>query len=258
MNFINQNNFIARDDQYFKKALVDVFFPETEQTFTYFDNHFNLKVGDVVFVEGKLEGVCGRVVKVNYNFKIKLSDYKRVIAVADTNVSGEFYQANSHFIYTDKNALNYEKALSWFKAPDNEDEEYVFSGDDVSFSLSNLSKMKIKPEIAERGYDLYTENSVKYIELNCGKGKAIVKGGEFYEVEFNYNGEEISNLVCSCYCNGACKHQFATMLQLRDILNLIKEEYPDITPQDYVCAIEKATMFEYTVDFKKKGVFILR
>ena len=44
----------------------------------------------MVYVDGKLEGQRGRVVEVSYTFKIKLSDYKRVIAVVDTNVSGQF------------------------------------------------------------------------------------------------------------------------------------------------------------------------
>ena len=76
-------------------------------TLSYYNDLFDLKVGDIVFVEGKLEGLCGRVVDVTYNFKIKLSDYKRVISVADTEVRGEFFFAGSHFITFDPTVLPY-------------------------------------------------------------------------------------------------------------------------------------------------------
>ena len=63
---------------------------------TYFNALFDLKVGDRVYVDGKLEGQLGHVVDVSYNFKIKISDYKKVIAVVDTTVHGQFYMAGSH------------------------------------------------------------------------------------------------------------------------------------------------------------------
>ena len=55
-------------------------------TLSYYNDLFDLHRGDLVFVVGKLEGLRGIVVDVSYNFKIKLSDYKRVIAVADTTL----------------------------------------------------------------------------------------------------------------------------------------------------------------------------
>lgn len=60
---------------------------------------------DLVYVDGKLEGKRGRVVDVNYNFRINLADYKRVIGVADTNVSGQFTLAGSHVLTFDRAAL---------------------------------------------------------------------------------------------------------------------------------------------------------
>ena len=92
-----------------KKSVVDVFFPDRHLTCSYYNDMFDLKRGDIVYVEGKLEGKRGRVVDINYNFKIKLSDYKRVIGVADTDVIGEFHLAGSHFITIDEGALKYEQ-----------------------------------------------------------------------------------------------------------------------------------------------------
>ena len=73
-----------------RKSVVRVHFPARNMNLSYYNDAFDLKRGDIVFVEGKLESLRGRVVDVAYNFKIKLSDYKRVISVADTNVQGEF------------------------------------------------------------------------------------------------------------------------------------------------------------------------
>ena len=215
-----------------KKSVVDIFFPDRHLTCSYYNDMFDLKRGDIVYVDGKLEGLRGRVVEVNYNFKIKLSDYKRVIGVADTNVKGEFHLAGSHFITTDENALKYEKILSWFKAPEPEDEEFVSSTDDEAFELNDLSGMKISSSAAERGHEYYMENKVQYIELNNGIGRAIVTGTKTYEIEFFYFDDLISHLTCNCYCTGTCKHEFAAMLQLRDILDIIKKG--DYDPTDII------------------------
>lgn len=242
-----------------KKSVVDVYFADRHFTCSYYNDMFDLKRGDFVYVEGKLEGLRGRVVEVNYNFKIKLSDYKRVISVADTCVSGEFHLAGSHFITTDENALNYAKASTWFKAPTTEDEDVVSGTDDKIFNLAHLGEMKIDPEKADRGHDYYMENRVAYIELNAGKGRAIVTGKKPYDVEFNYNHKtgDISGLVCNCFCSGACKHEFATMLQLRDIFAIIEKEYPSFNPDDYLAAIVKSTFFEYVIDTKTNGTFMV-
>ena len=77
-----------------KPSLVDIRFPDIYKSYTYYNDRFDLHEGDTVFVDGKLEGVAGRVVAVSYNFKIKLSDYKRVITVADTDVKGQLYFHN--------------------------------------------------------------------------------------------------------------------------------------------------------------------
>ena len=240
-----------------KKSVVDVFFPDRHLTCSYYNDMFDLKRGDIVYVDGKLEGLRGRVVNVSYTFKIKLSDYKRVIGVADTNIVGEFHLAGSHFITTDSDALNYEQIITWFKAPTLEDEEFVSSSDDETFNLSDLSGMKIDKATADKGYEYYIENQVQYIELNNGKGRAIVTGTKPYEIEFNYNNGDISGLVCSCYCTANCKHEFATMLQLKETLDLIEKEYPNINPNTYLAVVSKTTLFEFVIDNKQNGTFTM-
>ena len=58
-----------------RKSVVQVSFPGRGGALTYYNDQFDLKVGDRVYVEGKLEGQLGYVAAVNYSFKIKLSEY---------------------------------------------------------------------------------------------------------------------------------------------------------------------------------------
>ena len=255
---INQNTTAQKEYKTTaKKSVVDVFFPDRHLTCSYYNDMFDLKRGDIVYVDGKLEGLRGRVTNVNYTFKIKLSDYKRVIGVADTCVSGEFHLSGSHFITTDNNALNFEQIISWFKAP-SEEEDFVSSEGDEVFNINNLVDMNINKVIADRGYDYFMENRVAYIEIDHAKGRAIVLGTKPYEVEFNFENGDISGLVCNCYCTGACKHEFATMLQLREILTMIENEYPFIDHKNYLAAISKTSFFEFVIDSNTKGAFTIK
>ena len=87
---------VVPDERLPRRSVVRVHFPQRNMTLAYYNDRFDLHRGDLVYVDGKLEGMRGRVVDVNYNFRIDLADYKRVIAVADTSVSGRFVLAGSH------------------------------------------------------------------------------------------------------------------------------------------------------------------
>ena len=88
-----------------RKSVVQVRFPGWDEGLAYYNNQFDLKPGDRVYVDGKLEGQLGIVTAVNYTFKIKLSEYKRVTALVNTDVHGKFYMAGSHFVSFDPNVL---------------------------------------------------------------------------------------------------------------------------------------------------------
>lgn len=241
-----------------RKSVVQVYFIERNMTLAYYNDQFDLHRGDIVYVDGKLEGMQGRVVEVNYNFKIKLSDYKRVIAVVDTNVHGQFYMAGSHFVTFDRGALPSSKVVIWFKAPEQENEEFVSSTDDTTFPLDDFNGMHVSAAIAERGHDYYLENKVKYICIDGSKGYAIVEGRDNYEVEFNYYDGEICGLTCSCFCSYNCKHEFAAMLQLKEMLELIEKHYTDEYERTgYFAAVSKETLFAFAIDGKETGNFTL-
>jgi len=240
------------------KSVVQIYFPDRNRTLSYYNDTFDLHKGDIVYVDGKLEGIRGCVVDVNYTFKIKLSDYKRVIAKADTEVHGEFSLAGSHFVTFDRNTLPPSKVITWFRAPLKDDDVFVSGSDNSSFLLNDLNGMKVSPEIAERGHDYYTENRVRYISLDGSNGYAIVEGSETYEIEFTYRNGEISGLVCNCFCSYPCKHQFAAMLQLRETLELIEKNYASKYKQDgFFAAVHKGTLFSLVIDRKESGEFTL-
>lgn len=240
-----------------KKSVVQVHFPTRGLTCAYYNDMFDLHKGDLVYVEGKLEGLRGRVVEVAYTFKIKLSDYKRVIGKADTDVNGAFYPAGSHFVTHDADALPFKQAVTWFRAPEKPEDEYVSAADDTSFRLEELSGMRVSRAVADRGHDYYMQNRVVYLELYAGHGKAIVEGSTYYIVEFEYQQGEIRNLTCDCFCSGGCKHGFAAMLQLKETLDLMAENDRHLSEADYVAAIGKSVFFEFAVDGKTKGSFII-
>lgn len=240
------------------KSLVQVRFPDRYITLSYYNDSFDLHRGDLVFVDGKLEGLRGIVVDVSYNFKINLSVYKRVIAVADTTFKGELHMVLSHFVTFDSSVLPYKKVLGWFKAPTDDEDEIVVCNDDSSFMLDNLSNMKIDSQIADRGYDYYMQNKVVYICVDNTHGRAIVTGSNPYEVEFTYKNGEISNLICDCFCSYTCKHEFAAMLQLCEMLKEIEKNYADkFEESNFFAAISKSALFNFCVDSQNTGSIIL-
>jgi len=231
-----------------RKSVVQVAFPGRGQPLAYYNDRFDLHCGDIVYVDGKLEGQRGRVVEVCYNFKIKVSDYHRIIAVADPRVQGSFLLAGDHFITFDRNTLPYEQAILWFKAPDKEDEEIISGNDDSSFPLRDLSRMGVDSVIGERGQRYYLENRVKYLRLDGTHGRAIVTGSKSYEIEFTYEDGQIRDLVCNCFCCYPCKHEVAAMLQLRETLDKIEKYYAkDFEKVGHFTIIHRETLFDIAV-----------
>ena len=242
-----------------KKSLVQVLFPAKDKTMPYFNDTFDLKVGDFVYVEGEFAGQIGRVTQINYHFKIKLCDYWKVIAVVDTDIHGQFHLAGSHLITFDPNALPAGQVITWFKWPVDEDEDVVCCYDDKEhFPLDDLDSMNVTPAIAQRGHKYYTENRVRYLCLNGSHGYAIVEGGEIYTLDFEYQDGQISRLLCDCPCGFNCKHEFAAMLQLRETLELIEKHYADEYKRSgYFAAITKGAFFSFVIDGNESGSFIL-
>lgn len=48
-----------------RKSVVQVYFAERNMTLAYYNDQFDLHRGDIVYVDGKLEGMRGRVTEIN-------------------------------------------------------------------------------------------------------------------------------------------------------------------------------------------------
>lgn len=153
-----------------RRSVVQVYFAANHRSLAYYNDRFDLKPGDLVFVDGKLAGQRGRVTQVNYSFKIRLSDYKRVISVADIAVDGLFYAAGSHLVTFDRGVLPACQAAGWFLPPADPEEEFASGADDEAFSLDELWA---SDAMFQRGYDYYKRGLVRYIAWTAGRGTPL-------------------------------------------------------------------------------------
>ena len=66
------------------------------------------------------------------------------------------------------------------------------------------------------------------------------------------------NLECSCYCSYYCKHEFATMLQLRETIDMIEKHYQgEFQNTGCFAAVAKGTLFTFAVNMKETGKYVL-
>ena len=239
-------------------SVVRVYFPARGFACTYYNDKFDLRRGDIVYVDGKLEGLRGFVTEVSYNFKIKLSEYKRVIAQASTEVKGKFYTAGEQLITFSPETLPYKKAAAWFLPPADPDETYVRGRKKgETFRLEKLTE-QMNALVVNCGREIRMEDKVLCLELAGTRGRAVVEGRKPYEVEFTYQNGEIGGLLCTCYEVSACKHEAAALLQLRELLQIIEKQYAEQFEQSgYFAAVRKTTLLEYAVDNRETIGFTL-
>ncbi len=173
---------MSKENETAVQCVCRVFFPNKNASYSYYNDLFRLRVGDIVYVEGKLEGEQGFVAEINRNFKIRLADYKRIIGRADTAIAGSFRLAEDYLIATDRETLPYEQAITWFKAPEKAEDDYIVGSDNSTFPLENLERAEFDSGAIERGTGYFHENRVVYLELDGECGRAIVRGTRFYEI----------------------------------------------------------------------------
>lgn len=225
-------------------SVVRVFFPERGQAYSYYNGRFDLHDGDLVYVSGKLARQRGQVVAVDYNFRIRLADYQRVIGVADTAVHGTFYTLGAHLVTLEPNVLPFRQVRGWFLPPEADGEYAVGHGPGPVYALEQLS---IPAGVAEKGHAYYMENRVIYLSVDGTAGHAIVLGTTPYELAFDYTDGAVSALVCSCYETGLCKHGAAVLLQLREMLETVRKHWSEAFAESgYFAAVSKQTFSLFT------------
>ncbi|MDO4380407.1 MAG: hypothetical protein Q4D20_05995 [Clostridia bacterium] len=231
-----------------KRSVVEVYFPDRDRAYAYYNDRFDLKEGDLVYVDGKLEGLLGRVTEVNYNFKINLSYYKRVISLVDTKINGRVFVENSKFVSFDPRSLPSNKVKYWFLPPQNDEDDFVSGYDDFKININEFETAGFSSEVRNSGILCFAQNRVIYLSVENGRGYAIVKGYHTYEVEFEYEEGNIGNLTCSCFCAGKCKHEFAVLLQLRELVEIIEKRYKkEFEKTGFFAAIDKNEMLNLTL-----------
>ncbi len=238
--------------------LVQVRFPVRNLNLWYYNSQFDLRPGDLVYVEGKMAGHLGQVTDLRPGPDVQPQGCQPILARVDTAVHGQFFLAGTHAVTFDPQILPGAKAASWFLAPEAGGDHYSSDSEIRPFPLADLGKMKISPGVAQRGHSYYLENRVKYLCVDDGQGYAIVNGSTPYEVKFQLLDGIIHNLFCTCPCNYNCKHEFAAMLQLLDTVTRLRLYYPDrYDPRGYFAAVSKGTLFSFALEGREQGSFTL-
>ena len=161
----------------------------------------------------------------------------------------------THVVTFERDAIPCCKVMSWFNAPQTVAPD---SQEDLSFMLNDLSGMNVSAKIEERGRDYQLKNKVTYISLDGTQGKALVAGTEPYVLEFEYTDGMIQNLTCNCSYGHRCKHEVATMLQLRETLNLIQANYSrEFAESGYFAALSKSDFIDCIMENSELGSFAL-
>ncbi len=237
--------------------LAEVEFGNSREVGTFICEDIDIWDGDFVYVTGPMQDKIGTVRDVDYFCKIRPSKYERVVAKIDTSLYGEFSPIEHMWITFERNSIEKDKIRLWFLSPLS-DGPCVSNNDMVPVSLFNLDGFSISSIRAERGEGYYEEHRVVYLFLDKGDGYAIVQGSEYYEVTFIYEDEEIKTIVCNCYCEGHCKHEYAVLLQLQDLVDNwavhFDENYPK---QEYFAAIDKTVAWNMSVSRRQKEIIRL-
>lgn len=67
-----------------EKSIVTIKFEGINRYYSYLNDKFDLKVGDYVYVSGRLSEKAGRVTEIDYECKKNLPYYEKVVSVIET------------------------------------------------------------------------------------------------------------------------------------------------------------------------------
>lgn len=207
-------------------SLVSVSFTDVAKDYTYYNDRFDLSVGDMVYVSGKLAGRMGIVASVNTKFKIRLSDYQRVIAAPCIRFRGTYCQVLDKMVACD-GGVDADTFRSWVipPVPEGEEAPEVVMGEGYCLPLDDFARDDDADEhVMRRALDCCQEGRVRYLSVCGGVGTAFVEGKYWYEVNFRFSGGMVSELYCDCPYPGLCKHALAVLMTLRVMLDRLDTE----------------------------------
>ena len=208
------------------RSVVQVRFPEEDRTLPYYNDMFDLKTGDVVFVSGKMAGRMGVVSSVTTKFKVNLSYYQKVIARPEFTLSGTFAPVWGMMVSTDGYVKpDAEMFRSWAKppVPGRPDDEIV-CGEGYRLSLADFENdADVEAQVVSRALEYLEEGKVRFLSLKDGVGTAFVEGTVWYEVNFRYDDGTVTDMYCECPYPGLCKHNIAVLMLLRLLIDRIEQ-----------------------------------
>ncbi len=205
------------------KSLVRVHFEDAAYELTYFNDRFDLKPGDRVFVSGKRAGEVGIVNSVSTKFRIKASNYERVIALAQTPIHGTYKPVADKMLSYDAGALSPEGFRTWVMPPEepteDEDEEIIY-GDGYEIPLNDPHNAEgVDKVVFGRALNYCSGGRIGYISVRDGVGRAYVEGEHWYELDFRIRSNAIEEAYCDCPYPGLCKHLLAVAVTLSVMSN---------------------------------------
>ena len=197
------------------KRLVEVEF-DSGKPLSYFSDIEEIAVGDLVTVEGKLEDEIGVVKTVKKSFKKPKFEMKWIEKILDRDVTGNYFKIGDDVVSTDS-ALTAEKFITMF-AELKYEENQAIGEDEIELNVETFEEDELFDNelVKLRGKELFKADRVPFISLQDGVGKAIVRGSDWYEIDFRCKRGRITYIACDCPYFGECKHEVAFLYKLRD------------------------------------------
>lgn len=228
------------------KSVVKVRFESRHVPLAYYNDCFDLRVGDVVYVSGALAGEPGVVTSVSTKFRIHTGDYERVLSVLDLTIHGSFTRFRDKMVSQPEIAISPEQFGSWVtppvdpKKPPVEWDDEVISGEGYTIDIQRIEDCEdLTPKIAQRAVDYCKEGRVRYLCVRSGVGQAYVEGSKWYRVDFRLSGGVMTELYCDCPYPELCKHEAAVALTLR----MLSQE-PDFQAEGDFMALDRCLFWQ--------------
>ena len=235
------------------KNLVEVKFDDGFKL-VYFSDLAEIKEGDVVTVDGKMEDNIAVVTKVLSSFKKPKFDMKWITSKIDNDISGTYFKIDNDVVSLDTR-LTVDKFMNIYAGIKYKKNDAV-GEDNIELDLDNLEESELFEDdgVKERGRALYKNEYVPFISLKNGVGKAVVRGSNddvWYEIDFRCKSGRITFLACDCPYFSECKHIYAFLLKLKDFC---KKFYKKYQSENFVMC--KKECFNYIMIYGKGKVVI--
>lgn len=184
--------------------------------YPYYNDKFELEIGDKVYVDGKLYGQLGTVVDKTYQFKVSQSFYKYVINKLDFNVHGTFAKADGFMIAKDNDIVDNGQFVAWFKPPfvptdEDPNPEEFFVGEGYT---QKFGAFEFNGDTIEDAVDLLDDFALKGILVKDGVGVAVMQNNHTHIIDFKIDGESITDMYCDCIDAYFCEHLAAVCIAI--------------------------------------------